>query len=85
MKTDNPMIRNKEAAELCCLSIHTLNKYRKVINRHKGLVEGIHWQSVNGQCVRWWQVPLEHWRDNRQSAEGLEIHHKWLEKRILSK
>jgi hypothetical protein len=84
-RPNNPMLTNKEGADLCCLSVITLNHYR-LDEKHadKGLVEGIHWQSVNGRAVRWYEVPLEHWRDHRHSIEALEIHRKWLEKWIAS-
>jgi hypothetical protein len=77
------MLTNREAAEICKLSIGTLNNYR-TSKRFKDecLLENIHWFKFGARSIRWHRDVLEHWVLHRAN---LGEHRKWITERARSR
>jgi hypothetical protein len=72
------LLSNKEAAEICKLSIGTLNNYRTSKRfKDKGLVEGIHWLRQGIRTIKWVEEPTIHWASNT-----LLDHRRWLRSKL---
>ncbi len=68
------LLSNKEAAEICKLSIGTLNNYRTSKKfKDKGLIEGVHWLRQGVRTIKWNKEATVHWASNQ-----LSDHRRWL-------